>query len=104
MEKTTQQGTLDSVLLTKYHLGYQIKKAEIGRACRTHGGEERCIQGSVQFYSVHPVLVGKREGRRPLGKPTRRWEDNIKMDLPEMGWGARTESIWISIRTDGGLL
>ena len=30
---------------------------------------------------VHRVLVGKPEGKRPLGRPTRRWEDNIKMDL-----------------------
>ena len=32
------------------------------------------------------VLVGKPEGRRPLGRPRRRWEDNIKVDLQEMGW------------------
>jgi hypothetical protein len=32
------------------------------------------------------ILVGKPEGRRPLGRPTRRWEDNIKMDLKELGW------------------
>jgi hypothetical protein len=31
--------------------------------------------------------VGKPEGRRPLGRPRRRWEDNIKMDLREVGWG-----------------
>jgi hypothetical protein len=39
---------------------------------------------------VHWVLVGKPEGERPLGKPTRRWEDNIKMYLQEIGrrpWG-----------------
>ena len=34
---------------------------------------------------VHRVLVGKPEGKRPLGRPRRRWEDNIKMDLQEMG-------------------
>ena len=34
---------------------------------------------------VHRVLVGKPEGKRPLGKPRRRWEDNIKMDLQEVG-------------------
>jgi hypothetical protein len=33
------------------------------------------------------ILVGKPEGRRPLGRPRRRWEDNIKMDLQEVGWG-----------------
>jgi hypothetical protein len=34
---------------------------------------------------VHRVLVGKTEGKRPLGRPSRRWEDNIKMDLQEVG-------------------
>jgi len=34
---------------------------------------------------VYRVLVGKPEGRRPLGRPRRRWEDNIKMDLQEVG-------------------
>jgi len=33
------------------------------------------------------VLVGKPEGRRPLRRPRRRWENNIKMDLREVGWG-----------------
>ena len=36
---------------------------------------------------VYRVLVGKREGMRPLGRPRRRWEDNIKMDLQEVGCG-----------------
>ena len=36
---------------------------------------------------VHWVLVGKTEGKRPLGRPRRRWEDNIKMDLQEVGGG-----------------
>ena len=49
---------------------------------------------------VHNVLVGKREGKRPLGRPRRRWEDNIKMDLEEVGtgWG------WLRIGTGGGRL
>ena len=38
---------------------------------------------------VHRVLVGRPEGKRPLGRPRRRWEDNIKMDLQEVGWGLR---------------
>jgi len=37
--------------------------------------------------SVHKVLVGKPEGKRPLGRPRHRWEDNIKMDLQEVGRG-----------------
>ena len=36
---------------------------------------------------VHEVLVGKPEGKRPLDRPRRRWEDNIKMDLQEVGRG-----------------
>ena len=35
---------------------------------------------------VHRVLVGKPEGKRPLGRPRRRWEDSIKMDLRKVGW------------------
>jgi hypothetical protein len=37
--------------------------------------------------AAHTALVGKPEGRIPLGRPRRRWEDNIKMDLREVGWG-----------------
>ena len=36
---------------------------------------------------VHKVLVGRPEGKRPLGRPRRRWEDNIKMNLQEVGRG-----------------
>jgi hypothetical protein len=36
---------------------------------------------------AHRTLVGKPDGRRPLGRPVRRWVDNIKMDLGDMGWG-----------------
>jgi hypothetical protein len=37
--------------------------------------------------NVYRVLVGKPEGNRPLGRPRRRWEDGIEMDLREIGWG-----------------
>jgi hypothetical protein len=37
--------------------------------------------------SVYRVLAGKPEGKKPLGRPRRRWEDNIKMDLQEVGCG-----------------
>jgi hypothetical protein len=37
---------------------------------------------------AYNILVGKPEGRRPLGRPRRRWEDNIKMGLREIGFGA----------------
>jgi hypothetical protein len=35
---------------------------------------------------AYRILVGRPEGRRPLGRPKHRWEDNIKMDLQEVGW------------------
>jgi hypothetical protein len=38
--------------------------------------------------SAYRALVGKPEGRRPLERPRLRWQDNIKMDPPEVGWGA----------------
>jgi len=50
------------------------------------------------------VLVGKPEGKTPLGRPRRRWEDNIRMDLQEEGWGAWTRSIRVRIGTGGGRL
>jgi hypothetical protein len=40
---------------------------------------------------AYRVLVGKPDGRRPLGSPRHRWEDNIKMDLREVGWGRRLD-------------
>jgi hypothetical protein len=41
-----------------------------------------------QDRKVYKVLVGKTEGKRPLGRPRRRWEDGIRMDLREIGWGS----------------
>ena len=43
--------------------------------------------GLFTFTNDLHVLVGKPEGRRPLGRPRRRWEDNIRMDLRELGCG-----------------
>jgi len=54
--------------------------------------------------AVYRVLVGKPQGKRPLGRSRRRWEDNIKLDLQEVGCGVWTESIWHRIRTVGGHL
>ena len=53
---------------------------------------------------VYRVLVGKTEGNRPLGRPRRRWEDNIKMGLQEVECGVWTGSIWLRIGTGGGQL
>jgi hypothetical protein len=51
-------------------------------------GEER---------GVHMVLVRKPEGKKPLGKPRRRWEDNIKMDVQEVGGG---RGDWMELAQD----
>jgi hypothetical protein len=50
---------------------------------------------------AYRILLGRPEGRRPLGKPRHRWEDNIKMDLQDVGWGGMD---WLRIGTGGGLL
>jgi len=59
----------------------------MGGACSIYGGEERCIQ----------FFVGKPEGKRPLGRPRHRWEDNIKMGLQETGCG---DMVWIDLTED----
>ena len=47
---------------------------------------------------AYRVLVGKPEGKRPLGRPRRRWEDNIKLDFQEVGWGRGI--VWIDLAQD----
>jgi hypothetical protein len=51
----------------------------------------------VEERGVHRVLVGKPEGKRPLGRPRRRWEDNIKTDLQEVGGG---RGDWMELAQD----
>jgi len=61
----------------------------MGGACSTYGERK----------GVYRVLVGKPEGKRPLGRTKRRWKDNIKMDLREMGCG---DMDWIELAQDRG--
>jgi hypothetical protein len=58
-------------------------------------GEER---------KVYKVLVGKPEGKRPLGRSKRRWEDGVRMDLREIGLGVCIGFDWLRTGTGGGLL
>jgi hypothetical protein len=64
-------------------------------------GHEACMGEKRGSYRI---LVGRSDGRRPLGRPRRIWEDNIKMDLPRSGMRAWTGLSWLRIRTGGGLL
>ncbi|KAJ4435492.1 hypothetical protein ANN_18108 [Periplaneta americana] len=65
--------------------------------------EQQCLRwaGHVarmgESRNAYRVLVGKPEGKRPLGRPRRRWEDNIKMDLREVGYDDRD---WINLAQD----
>jgi hypothetical protein len=59
----------------------------VGGACGTQGEERK----------VYKVLVGKPEGKKPLGRPRRRWEDGIIMDLRETGFGGVD---WIRLAQD----
>jgi hypothetical protein len=52
-----------------------------------------CFNG----MSIRNLLVGKPEGKRPLGRPRRRWVDNIRMDFEEVGWG---DVDWIGLAKD----
>jgi hypothetical protein len=59
----------------------------MGRVCSTHGDKR----------IGYRILVGKSEGKRPLGRPRRRWEDNIKTGVRERGWGGMD---WIDLADD----
>ena len=56
----------------------------------------------VEDRGVHRVLVGKPDGKRPLGRPRRRWEDIIKMDLRKLEGVVGTGWSWLRIGTGGG--
>jgi hypothetical protein len=68
------------MIFTPHHIVRVIKS----RIMRWAGHVTRV----VEMKSVYRVLVGKPEGKRPLGRPRRRWEDNIKIDLQEVGYRA----------------
>jgi hypothetical protein len=48
--------------------------------------------------------VGRPQGKRQLGRPALRWEDNFKLDHQEVGWGGGMDRIWLRKGTGGGLL
>ena len=62
----------------------KFEKNEMGGACSAYGDKR----------GIYRVLVGELEGRIPLGRPSRQWEDNIKMDIQEVGCGGMD---WIEL-------
>jgi hypothetical protein len=75
------------ILYSSPNIIRQIKSMRLARHVARMGGDR----------IVYRVLVGKSEGKSPLGKPRRRWEDGIRMDLRETGW----ESVeWIQLAQD----
>jgi hypothetical protein len=68
----------------------------MGGPCSTNG-EKR---------NAYRLLVGKPEGKRPLGRPRHRWVDNIGKNLGEVGWDGVmwTGLVWLGMGTDGELL
>jgi hypothetical protein len=64
-------------------------------------GHETSMREERRSYKV---LVGKPEGKRQLGRPRRRWEDEIRMNLRDIGWGVWSGFSWLRIGTDVGLL
>jgi hypothetical protein len=77
------------VLLAQYCASDKIEKNEMGGVCSTYG----------EGRSVYRVSVRKPEGKIPLGRHRHRWEDNIKIDLQEVGCGVWTEWSWLRIGT-----
>jgi len=73
--------------VSQYCSDDKIEKNEMGATCSTVGERK----------GICSVLVGKSEGKRPLGRPKPRWEDNIKMDLQEVGCGGMD---WIELAQD----
>jgi hypothetical protein len=72
-------------------ISLKIEKNEVGWACSSDG----------EVSGVYRILVGKPEGKRSLGRPRRRWEDNIKMDLKEVRCGVWTGLSWLRLDTGG---
>jgi len=81
------------VPLTRYYLGEQVKRNEMGGARRTYGGEDVCKQG----------FGGENLGKEIIWK-TEEGEYNIKINLQEVGWGAWTGLSWLRTGIGGELL
>jgi hypothetical protein len=82
-EVTGECRTLHNERLSDLYYSPNIVRAIKSRRIRWAGH----VAGMLESRGVYRVLVGKPEGMRPLGSPRRRWEDNMKLDLQEVGCG-----------------
>jgi len=92
-EVTGEWRKLHNEELINLYSSPNIVRAIKSRRMRWAGHVARMREGR----GVYRVLVGKPEGRRPLGRPRHRWEDNIRMDLWEMGCGCAD---WMELAQD----
>jgi hypothetical protein len=90
-EVTGERRKLHNEELNNLYSSPSVVRVIISRRMRWAGNVARMGRG------VYRVLVGKPEGKRPLGTPRRKWEDNIKMDLQELGCGVMD---WIELAQD----
>jgi hypothetical protein len=75
------------VCFSRFNQNGQAKENERGRACNDKGAKRNADR----------ILVGNPEGKKPLGRPRRRWVGDIKMDFREIGWGGMD---WIFLAQD----
>jgi hypothetical protein len=81
--------TAQRVLFAKYNWNVEVMEDEVGRGYSTNGDRR----------NAYRFMVGKPEEKRPVGKPRRRWLDNIKMGLGDIGWGCMK---WADLAQDRG--
>jgi hypothetical protein len=99
-EATSEWRRLHNEELNDLYSSPNIIRVIKSRIMRWAGNEARMEGGKRGAYRI---LMERPEGRRPLGRPRHRWEDNIKMDLQEVGWVMDRWS-WLRIGTLGGPL
>jgi hypothetical protein len=92
-EVTVEWGKLHNEELNGLYSLLNIVRVIKSRRMRWAGHIARMREGR----GVHTVLVGKPEGKRPLGRPRRRWEDNVRMDLQGVVCGCKD---WIGLVQD----
>jgi hypothetical protein len=93
VEVTGEWRRLHNEELYAVYSSLNTNRAIKSRRLRWAGHVTRMVERVVAYRA----LVGKPEGRRPLGIPRLKWEDNIKMDLKSSGMGAWTGSVWLRI-------